>query len=266
MTKKHGHLLFTLALTGLTMSVLLTTSCITQKDLEYLKDDNVTIKAFDEADFPDYRLKPNDELFIQVSSLDDEAAGVFSNTKEPTQYIGSMQPYGASMLSYAIDKDGFLSMPVIGSIHVQDKTLSEVTEVLKDSLRHILYQPIISVKLVNRYVSVLGEVSRPGQFPYAQDKLSIYDALALAGDITIYGNRNEVILVRNENGENIRINVDLNSSEILASDYYHLRPNDMIYVKPMKKRFWGMDQFPYAIILSTITAGLLIFTIASPDY
>jgi len=245
--------------------MLLMSSCITLKNIEYLQDENVGVKAFSEADFPDYRLKPNDELFIQVSSLDDEAAGIFSNSKSSDYYVGIMQPYGASMLSYAIDKDGFLSLPVIGSILVQDRTLSEVTVVLKDSLSHILNQPIVSVKLVNRYVSVLGEVKFPGQFPYAQDKLSIYDALALAGDITIYGNRNEVILVRSQNRENIRINVDLNDSEILASDYYHLRPNDMIYVKPLKKRFWGLDQFPYAVILSTITTALLIFTVITPN-
>jgi polysaccharide export outer membrane protein len=107
----------------------------------------------------------------------------------------------------------------------------------------------------------LGEVKFPGQFPYAQDKLSVYDALALAGDITIYGDRNEVLLVRNENGENIRINLDLNDSDILASDYYHLRPNDIIYVKPLRRRFWGLEQFPYAVILSTITTALLIFTV-----
>jgi polysaccharide export outer membrane protein len=117
---------------------------------------------------------------------------------------------------------------------------------------------------VNRYVSVLGEVKNPGHFPYSQDKLSIYDAIGLAGDVTVYGNREQVILVRNENGENKRINVNLLKSDILAADYYNLRPNDIVYVKPMKKRFWGMEQFPYAIILSTITTALLIYTVVKP--
>jgi len=236
-----------------------------QKNLEYIQDKNKDIKAFSESSFPDYRLKPNDELYIQVSSLDDEAAQVFSSLKAPSYYVGTMQPYGASMLSYAIDKDGFLTLPVIGRIYVQDRTLSDVTTVLTDSLSHILSQPAVTVKLVNRYVSVLGEVRFPGQFPYSQDKLSIYDALALAGDISIYGDRDEVILVRNENGENIRINLDLNDSDILESEYYHLRPNDIIYVKPMRKRFWGLEQFPYAVILSTITTALLIFTVVRPQ-
>jgi polysaccharide biosynthesis/export protein len=229
-----------------------------------MQDNNIDIKSFKEADFPDYKLKPNDELYIQVSSLDEAAAGIFTNSKENAYYVGTMQPYGASMLSYSVDKDGFLHLPVIGNILVKDKTVAEVGTVLKDSLTHVLNQPVVSVKLVNRYVSVLGEVKNPGHFPYSQDKLSIYDAIGLAGDVNIYGNREKVILVRNENGENKRININLLRSDILAADYYNLRPNDIVYVKPMKKRFWGMDQFPYAIILSTITTALLIYTVVKP--
>ncbi len=156
---------------------------------------------------------------------------------------------------------GICSCPVIGKILVRDKTLSEVSGILKDSLNHILNQPIVSVKLVNRYVSVLGEVRNPGHFPYAQDKLTIYDALGLAGDITDYGNRNQVILIRNINGENIRINVNITKSDILASEYYDLRPNDIVYVKPLRNKFWGMRQFPFEILFSTLTTGLLIYNI-----
>ncbi len=243
---------------------LILSSCVTQKQLEYMQDKNESIRSFKEASFPDYKLKPNDELYIQVSSLDEAAAGIFGNTKDQSYYLGSIDPYGASLLSYSVDKDGYLHLPVIGNVLVKDKTVSEVSAVLKDSLTHVLNQPVVSVKLVNRYISVLGEVKNPGHFPYAQDKLSIYDAIGLAGDVTIYGNREQVILVRNENGENKRINVNLLQSEILAADYYNLRPNDIVYVKPMKKRFWGLAQFPYAVILSTITTALLIFTVVKP--
>jgi polysaccharide export outer membrane protein len=117
------------------------------------------------------------------------------------------------------------------------------------------------VKLVNRYVSVLGEVKNPGHFSYSQDKFNIYDAIGLAGDITDYGNRTKVILVRNENGENLRINIDLTKSEILTSDYFFMRPNDIIYVVPLRKKFWGFNQFPFSLLLSAITTGLLIYTI-----
>ncbi len=256
--------LIPLALSVLITMILLASSCVTQKQLEYMQDKNESIRSFREADFPDYKLKPNDELYIQVSSLDEANAGIFANSRDQSYYVGTMQPYGASLLSYSIDKDGFLHLPVIGSIQVKDKTISQVSAILKDSLTHVLNQPIVSVKLVNRYVSVIGEVKNPGHFPYAQDKLSIYDAISLAGDINIYGNREQVILVRNENGENKRINVNLTRSDILLADYYNLRPNDIVYVKPLRKRFWDMAQFPYSVILSTITTALLIYTVVKP--
>jgi polysaccharide export outer membrane protein len=235
-------------------------SCVTQRRVEYLQDSNKNMKSFKEAELSDYRLKPNDELYIQINSLDEAAANVFSNGKQDP-YLGSMQPYGASLMSYSIDKDGYLLLPLIGKILVKDKTTSEVSVILKDALNHILSQPIVTVKLVNRYVSVLGEVKNPGHFAYSQDKLTIYDALGLAGDITDYGNRNKVILIRNINGENIRINVDITKSDILASDYYNLRPNDIVYVKPLRNKFWGMRQFPFEILFSGLTTALLIHSV-----
>jgi polysaccharide export outer membrane protein len=239
----------------------LLSSCVTQRRVEYLQDRNKNAKSFKEAEFPDYRLKPNDELYIQINSLDEAAASVFSNNRQESNYVGSIQPYGASLMSYSVDKDGYLLLPVIGKILVKDKTLSEITVILKDSLNHILNQPVVTVKLVNRYVSVLGEVRNPGHFPYSQDKLTIYDALGLAGDITDYGNRTKVMLIRNENGENIRINVNLNKSEILSSDYFYLRPNDIVYVVPLRNKFWGMRQFPFEILFSALTTALLFYSI-----
>jgi polysaccharide biosynthesis/export protein len=237
----------------------LLSSCVTQRKVEYLKNKDSNIKAFEEAEFPDYRLKPNDELYIQISSFDEAAANVFSASGQQSLYTGSMQPYGASLLAYSVDKEGFLLLPIIGNIFVKDKTLSQVSFILRDSLTHILNRPAVTVKLVNRYVSVLGEVKNPGLFPYAQDKISIYEAVGLAGDITDYGNRNDVILIRNENGKNMRYSMDLTKSDILASEYYNLRPNDIVYVKPLRNKFWGMRQFPFAIVLETITTGLLIY-------
>jgi polysaccharide export outer membrane protein len=154
-----------------------------------------------------------------------------------------------------------LLLPLIGSIYVKDKTTSQVSAQIKDSLSSVLNQPIVTVKLVNRYVSVLGEVRTPGHFAYAQEKLTIFDAIGLAGDITEYGNRKEVILARNEDGKNLRINLNLTKSGIIASEYYYLRPNDLVYVKPLKKKFWGMREFPFSIILSTLSTALLVYTV-----
>lgn len=243
------------------LSICLLASCVTQRKVEYMQDKNKNIKTYKELEIPDYRLKPHDELYIRVNSLDEAATNIFANSAQQSPYTASIDAYGASLLAYSIDKEGNLLMPVIGKIPVKDRTLQEVSYIITDSLNHILNQPVVTVKLVNRFISVLGEVNNPGHFSYSQDKLTLYDAIGLARDITEYGNRNQVILVRNENGENQRINLNLTKSEIFSSEYYIMRPNDILYIKPLRKKFWGMRQFPFSIFFSTITTGLLIYNV-----
>lgn len=130
-------------------------SCVTQRDIEYLQDENKDIKAFDEAEFPDYKLKPNDELYIQVHSLDEAAASVFSDSRGQVMYTGSIQPYGASLLSYSIDKEGYVFLPVIGKILVIDKTVSEVGTIFKGfSESHF------------KSANCVSEISKPLYFNY----------------------------------------------------------------------------------------------------
>jgi polysaccharide biosynthesis/export protein len=242
------------------ITLIIFSGCVTQKDVEYLQSKDKNIITYKEAEINDYRLKPFDELYIRITSLDEAAANVFANASSQQESMG-MQPYGASLASHTINKEGYLLLPLIGNVLIKDKTIAQVSQLIKDSLNNILSQPIVNVKLVNRYISVLGEVKTPGHFSYSKEKLTIYDALGLAGDMTIYANREEVVLSRNENGKNIITRIDLTKTEILESEYYYLRPNDMLYVKSMRKRVWGMSQFPYALILSTITTALLIYSL-----
>jgi polysaccharide biosynthesis/export protein len=246
--------------------VLLFSSCVSQRNVEYLRDKSNQqgdIKIFYEAKVPDYKLKPKDELYIQISSLDDPSTNVFQQlgVRQTGSVGGYLQPYSASLMSYTVDKTGTIQFPILGNILVENKTVPEVSTILQDSLEQILSQPTVTVKLVNRFVSVLGEVRNPGHFIYSQERLSVFDALGLAGDITDYGDRADVILTRNENGNNILINIDLTSSELLSLEYYYIRPNDVIYVKPMRKKFWGMRQFPFQILLSTLSTGILFYTV-----
>jgi polysaccharide export outer membrane protein len=244
---------------------LLFSSCVSHRNLEYLRDKEnkkEVIISYAEAKIPDYKLKPNDELNINIKSLDDPATNVFQTLgNQQGSFGGYTTPYSASLTSYMIDRSGFIQLPVIGNMYVKDKTIPEVISMLQDSINNILSSPTVTIKLINRYVSVLGEVARPGNFSYAYEKLNVFDALGLAGDITTYGDRNDVTLVRNENGKNIRIKIDLTSADLMASEYYYLRPNDMIYVKPMQKKFWGLAQFPWTVLLSTISTVILIYTV-----
>ena len=246
-----------LAISAIILIVTLN-SCITQRNLEYMQKDKHTPVAVKEVPFSEYKLQPNDALYIQINSLDDAASNVFA---QPGGVQISLDPYSAYLSSYTVDQDGYVQLPVIGKIKASGKTTVQVTELIKDSVKNILSLPVITVKLVNQYVSVLGEVRAPGHYVYSQDKFTLFNALGMAGDIAPYGDREQVTLIRNENGKTVRINFDLTSPDILTSNYFYIKPNDLIYVKPMKKRIWGMETIPFALIFSTITTGLLIYTI-----
>ncbi len=236
-------------------------SCVVNRNLEYMREEREDVRVYQAQSIDDYKLKQDDELYIQVSSLDGTASGIFSaSASQQLLNISTIQPYGASLISYVVDKQGCIFLPVIGFVQVEGMTTAQVAEAITKLLNKILNQPVVTVKLVNRYVSVLGEVKNPGHFSYSQNKLSVYDALGLAGDITDYGDRNEVLLTRNEGGQNIKINLDLTRSDMLASEYYYIRPNDMIYVKPLRKKFWGLKEFPYSTIISSITAAILFYS------
>ena len=234
---------------------LLFSSCITQRKLEYIRDKDSKEKSFNTFVLEDYRLKTNDNLFIHISSIDQEN-NVFTNTAR--QITTTIDPYSASLQSYTIDKQGYIDLPIIGKILVKDKTVDEVESLIKTAISGILNQPTIYVKLVNRYVTVLGEVRNPGHYTVSQERLSILEALGLAGDVTEYGNRKSVVLLRNEEGKNVRVELDLTKSQLLESKYFYLSPNDVVLVKPSRAKFWGLRPFPFSIVLSAISTYLLI--------
>lgn len=234
------------------------TSCVTNRQLEYLHDKDSQIKSFDNKNFDEYKVKENDDLYITITSLDDSnSANVFKSTSGSIEGR-SMDVFAASLISYTVDKNGYLTLPAVKSILVKDKTIVEIQKLITESLNNILSQPVVKVKLINRFISVLGEVRNPGHFSFVQEKLSIYDALSLAGDITDYGNRHQVILVRNENGKNLRVNLNLYSSDILTSEYYFLKPNDILYVRPLHRKFWGMKEFPFSTLLTAVTSAIVV--------
>jgi polysaccharide biosynthesis/export protein len=240
-------------------------SCVVHHEVEYLQQKKQLSSEYPNTGLKDYKLKPKDELYIQISSLDEAAATISSSTSS-SSLMGGMNPYGASLLSHTIDKEGFLELPVIGKIQVKDKTIGEATAMIKEALIHVLSQPVVSVKLVNTYISVLGEVKTPGHFVFSEDKLTVFDAIGLAGDITDYGNRKSIILIRNENGINVRKELNLLNSEVLASEYYYIRPGDIIYIKPLRSKFWGFKEFPFATLLTGVTTAVLVLNYMNTYY
>jgi polysaccharide export outer membrane protein len=175
-----------------------------------------------------------------VSSLNADASAIFNAPNNSINTINTLTTLGTGTLAgYLVSPDGNIQFPVIGTISVLGKTKSELGSYISTELkeRKLLIDPIVNVRFLNFRVSVLGEVTRPGVFTIPNEKLNILEALGLAGDITIYGKKENVLLIReDDNGQKVIKRLNLNSQEIFNSPYYFLRSNDVIYVEPSKDR------------------------------
>lgn len=200
----------------------------------------------------DYTLKivPDDELLINVSASDPEAIEDYTvpyqhprvrdfNTPVGTNQESMLVQRRRSNLTYQpfiVDKEGFIKFPVLGKIHVEGMTLPALADYLTEKIGETVIDPMVTVELVNFHVNVTGEVQHPGAQLVNRERYSIMDAIAAAGDLTPYGERNNVLLIREENGQREFHRLNLNSRELLQSPYYFLKQNDVIYVEPNNVR------------------------------
>ena len=213
--------------------VMLFVSCSNMKKSTYFYDAPDSIYNSSRFENLEDTLNENDLLSISVSSVNNEAADMFNMSSS----IGSSVMINGGLVlgsGYLVDKKGYILVPILGQIKVLGKTKQEVRDYITSALisKKLLLDPIVDVRVINFRISVLGEVLRPNVFAVPSEKISILEALSLAGDITIYGNKERVSLIR-EVGENkVLHHLDLTSSEILTSQYFYLKSNDVIYVEP----------------------------------
>lgn len=210
---------------------LILTSCATKKDLYYLQDiDQMSINNT----FEFLSIQPGDILDIQIKALNPESVLVFQRQSALTPQQGQLQ--NRAIDGYLVGDDGTISLPLIGSISTTNKTTQTLATDLHDALSPYIKDPSVNIRILNFRVSVLGEVNNPGTFTVLEERISVLQALGLAGDLTINGNRNNILLIRNENGKTENYNIDLTKSEFMQSSFYKLRQNDIIYVRPNTAR------------------------------
>lgn len=209
----------------------LLTACTAPKEVLYLQD----IKELKQENIEkgyEVKIHEDDLLGIVVNSKEEELALPF-NMPMVSYQIGSnyQQP---RVVGYLVDKNGDIDFPFLGKLHVQGLTRMEVTELIKQKLREedLLKDPIVTVQFLNFKVSVIGEVARPGTFEISGDRITLLEALSRAGDLTIYGRRDRVAVIREENGKRTILYHDLRSSDIFNSPCYYLQQNDIVYVEP----------------------------------
>lgn len=219
-------------------------SCATHKQIIYFQDAQNADSAKIALDDPEIRFQPDDKISIVVSCRDPELANLF-NLPNVSRYVGAQSLSSSSsgnqgLMCYTIDPEGYIDFPELGKLQVAGMTRSEVAAFVKGQLigRNLIQNPVVTVEYANLQVSLIGEVKSPGRYNINRDKVTILDAISMAGDLTITGNRKNVMVMRADSlGEVMTYTVDLTSIDsVKNSPVYYLCQNDMIYVEPNKKR------------------------------
>lgn len=236
------------------------TSCVTNKKLTYLQYEGNRNETIVSVTPSAYTIQPYDNLFIRVVTPDPKWSDMF-NTLPATVGGITMTEQSADMLSYTVDGNGEIQLPYAGRFIVKGKTLEIVKTELETALKAYIADAVVMIKMVNNYVSIIGEVQHPGRYPIYKDRMNIFQALAMAGDLSDYSNRQKIQLIRQTPVGNSIKEFSLNDRSIMATEFFYVMPNDVIYAQPMKGKFFQLNAFPYAVILSSITTFILLWNV-----
>ena len=229
------------------LAVILLASCQSYKKVPYLQDAEVINQAQQLETLYDAKIMPKDLLTIVVSCTNPELAVPFNLTAAtPASVATNGSSYTTSqpaLQQYLVDNDGRINFPVLGELKLGGLTKSQAEQLIVKNLKpYIKENPIVTVRMSNYKISVLGEVARPGTFTITNEKVNLLEALAMAGDMTVYGVRDNVKLIRETaSGKQEIITLDLNKTETILSPYYWLQQNDVVYVTPNKAKARNSD-------------------------
>ena len=215
-------------------------ACNAQRNVLYIQD----LESGTEIELPEsylIRIKPQDQITVVVTCKNPELAMPFNTATSYgslTGNIASTVNTESSLQVLTVNQEGFITMPVIGEVHCEGLTREELSTKIENMIREGGYieDPHVNVRFANLTISIVGEVNRPGRYDIKRDKISIFEALALAGDMTIYGSPEDVAVVRERDGKSIITKLDLRSNDIFTSPCYYLEQNDVIIVNPNKYR------------------------------
>ncbi|MEO2081667.1 MAG: polysaccharide biosynthesis/export family protein [Leeuwenhoekiella sp.] len=233
---------------------LILNSCVSRKEVVYFNNapsqGSVSVSVSSGIE-----IQPNDEITIRVSAPEQDAAAPYNLTKIVSEVEGP-QAATVDLESYIVDEKGMIHFPELGNIKVTGFTNIELARMLEERLRTYIKDPLVTVRILNFQVSILGEVGSPGTFTSTNYQLSLPQALSLGGDLLITGRRDNVLIMRKEKGEMTYNYVDLTDAGITQSPYYYLQQNDVIYVEP------NTGKRQRAGILSTLSTYLGLASVA----
>ncbi|SFH04709.1 polysaccharide biosynthesis/export family protein [Pontibacter chinhatensis] len=238
-------------------------SCVTKKELVYIQNPNLKENA--PTDFQTrysaYKLQSNDVLSIKVLSVDPDMSNLF-NITNPVNAMGMSEPASLYLSGYAIDSEGFINLPTVGRLKVENLTTSQTQDLIQKNLDRYITDATVVVKLISFKVSVLGEVRNPGYFYIYNERANLLEGLSLAGDMTQAGNRDNVKLVRQKNdGSSEVVLLDLKDPNLVQSQYYYLMPNDVLYVEPRKRQLKRDNLVVLNAVFGVISTGALLYNL-----
>jgi len=260
--------IFILAIIGFLLS-----SCVTARKVNYMQEPDKYIPSYaDTLSFEDYQLRIGDRLYVYVYSLDESVMKMYnaggSNASYMRQQMGRGSTYGSyDLYTYLVDEDGNIDFPTIGKIYVRGLTTREVKRELEKELGTLLkeipgYSTIsVEVNIVNRSFSIIGAQS--GRYMINKEKMTIFEALAMAGDLGEFNSRKEIKIVREKEGVTTIKTFDARSKDLVNSEYYYIEPNDIIYIRQIPGYSFGINHVTTVIgvTAATISFGVFIYSI-----
>ncbi len=234
-------------------------SCASKKDVIYFQDASEMNLANIEKEFQPI-IEVNDILHITLTSLNEETLLPFIRIKEAQQGDNALSS-NPGLSGYLVNVDGNISFPVIGTIKVEGFTRQYIEDFLKKELKKYIEDIVVDVRIMNFKVTVIGEVKNPGVFQIVDERVTLLEALALAGDLTEYANRHAITIIREENDIQKVTKIDLTTADIYNSPYYFLKQNDLVYVEPSKKgvvKTGHIDSITTLLAVLTITLSTII--------
>jgi polysaccharide biosynthesis/export protein len=242
--------------------VAIFSSCSSYRKTAYFQDlGKTSVSKESLSNYTPLTIEPEDVLGINVTSLNPEASAIFNynlSTVTGTNNAANSNP----VVGYLVDKKGEIYLPLVGQMKVSGYTTSEVRDLIRKKLLTYLREPVVNIRLLNFKVSVLGDVARPGSFPVQSERITITEALSLAGDLNITAERKNIVLVREKEGEREFIPIDLTSKKLFSSPYYYLKNNDVLYVQPGNTKYASVDNSyrTVGLLLSALSIVAIILT------
>ena len=244
-------------------SILLTTSCANRKKMVYFqKGENDSI--VESAGFYEMRFRKGDFIHIQVSGATPEAVAIFNpigDISTRSTYAGQYSNDNPQVTGYIVDNEGNINFPVLGKVAVAGKTKLELENTLSKELEGHIEMPVINIRLRNFKVSVLGDVGNPGTFTIASERLTLPEAIGIAGDLNITAKRKNVLIIRETNGVKQQFRVDLTNNEIFNSPAYYLQQNDVVYVEPNQAKLNTSKYSPIYSVLIGLSSLIITVTV-----